>query len=132
MSGKIVSNGRSTIPQLKERFKKVFLNYKKFEDGSIQSTAFLVSENCVHVGVSMFSNRGDNYNKSRGRQMALGRAEYAFNVYSGKETARASHTKRRQELSFTIVASTENTVEKIVESLLISSAPKQLSDNSNK
>jgi hypothetical protein len=115
---KIVSNGRSTIPQLKKKFKKVFLNYKKLEDGKIQSTAFLVGENCVHVGVSMFSNRGDNFNKSRGRQMALGRAEYAFNVYSGTESLRPSHSKRQQELSFTIVASGESTVDSIVESLL--------------
>jgi hypothetical protein len=117
---KIVSNGRSTIPQLKLKFKKVFLNYKKLEDGRIRSTAFLVSENTVHVGVSMFSNRGDNFNKSRGRQMALGRAEYAFNVYSGTEALRPSHSdaKRRQELSFTIVASGETTIESIVESLL--------------
>ena len=115
---KIVSNGRSSIPQLKTKFKKVFLNYKKFEDGSIRSTAFLVGENCVHVGISMFSNRGDNFNKSRGRQMALGRAEYAFNVFSGTESVRDSHSKRRQELSFTIVAKGDQTIESIVESLL--------------
>ena len=115
---KIVSNGRSSYPQLKTKFKKVFLSYKKLEDGSVRSTAYLISENTVHVGVSLFSNRGDTFNKSRGRQMALGRAEYAYNVYSGTESARDSHSKRRQELSFTIVASGESTVESIVESLL--------------
>lgn len=116
MSGKITSNGRSSYPQLRSQFSKVFLSYRKSEDGSIKTTAFIVSENAVHVGVSLFSNRGDNFNKSRGRQMALGRAELAFNVYSGKETARSS--KRRQELTFTILASSEQSVDSIVESLL--------------
>jgi hypothetical protein len=101
-----------------ETFNKVFLNYKKFEDGTIRTTAYLVSENSVHVGVSLFSNRGDNFNKSRGRQMALGRAEYAFNVYSGTESSRDSHGKRREELSFTVLASNGQTVADIVESLL--------------
>jgi hypothetical protein len=115
---KITSNGRSSYSQLRSQHQKVFLSYKKQEDGSIRTTAFIVSENAVHVGVSLFSNRGDTFNKSRGRQMALGRAELAFNVYSGKEAARASHLKRRQELNFTIVASSENTVDSIVDSLL--------------
>jgi len=118
MSGKITSNGRSTVLQLKEKFKSVFLHYKKMEDGSVRTTAFLVSENAVHVGVSLFSNRGDAWNKSRGRQMALGRAEYAFNVFSGKEQARKSHASRRQELNFTVVAKGEETIDSIVESLL--------------
>jgi len=117
-SGKITSNGRSSITQLKSSFKKVFLSYQKSEDGSIKTTAFLVTENSVHVGVSLFSNRGDMFNKSRGRQMALGRAEYAFNVYSGKEQSRKSHESRRQELSFTILAAEGKTIESIVESLL--------------
>lgn len=117
-SGKVTSNGRSTISQLKQNFKKVFLNYKKNEDGSIKTTAFLITENSVHIGVSLFSNRGDVFNKSVGRQMALGRAEYAFNVFSGKESSRKSHESRRQELSFTVLASNEKTIESIVESFL--------------
>lgn len=115
---KITSNGRSTVVQLKKKFKSVFLNYKKFEDGTVRTTAFLVGENFVHIGVSRFSNRGDSWNKSRGRQMALGRAEYAANVYAGTESLRDSHSTRREELSFTIVAKGDQTVDSIVESLL--------------
>ena len=117
-SGRITSNGRSSISQLKQNFKKVFLHYKKNDDGSVKTTAFLVTENSVHIGVSLFSNRGEMFNKSRGRQMALGRAEYAFNVYSGKERSRKSHETRRQELSFTVVSSSEKTIESIIESFL--------------
>lgn len=115
---KVTSNGRSTVPELKKTFKSVFLNYKKLEDGKIKTTAFLVTESAVHVGVSLFSNRGDQFNKSRGRQMALGRAEYAFNVFSGTESLRESHASRREELCFTINASEKQSVDDIVKYLL--------------
>jgi hypothetical protein len=115
---KIKSNGRSTVQELKKKFKAVFLHYTKKEDGTVKTTAFLVEENAVHVGVSLFSNRGDQFNKSRGRQMALGRAEHAYNVSVGTETSRQTHASRRQELSFTIVTKNGETVDNLVESLL--------------
>jgi hypothetical protein len=115
---KVTNNGRSSVQDLKKKYKSVFLNYKKYEDGTVRTTAFLVSENAVHVGVSKFSNRGDQFNKSRGRYMALGRAEYAANVFEGSESQRGSHTTRREELCFTIVAKDGQTVDSIVESLI--------------
>lgn len=118
MSVKVTSNGRSSLPQLREKFEKVYLKYDRYEDGTAKVTAALVFDGVVHVGVSKFSNRTYNFSKTKGRAMALGRAELAANVYHGVETLRQSQNSRREELSFSILTSSANTTENILSSVL--------------
>jgi hypothetical protein len=118
MSVKVTSNGRSTLPQLHEKFEKVYLKYDKTEDGTAKVTAALVHDGIVHIGVSKFSNRTYNFSKTKGRAMALGRAELAANIFYGVETVRQSKEKRREELSFSIKATDQSSVDDIVTSFL--------------
>lgn len=118
MSVKVTSNGRSTLPQLQEKFEKVYLKYERSEEGTAQVTAALVHDDVVHIGVSKFSNRTYNFSKTKGRAMALGRAELAANIFYGVETTRQSKEKRREELSFSIKATTDNAVDNIITAFL--------------
>lgn len=118
MSVRVTSNGRSSIPQLQEKFEKVYLKYDRNEDGTAKVTAALVLDGVVHIGISKFSNRTFNFSKTKGRAMALGRAELAANVYYGTETLRYSQNKRREELSFSIQTSPANTVDNVLVSFL--------------
>lgn len=117
MSVKVTSNGRSSLPQLREKFQKVYLKYDKNEDGTARVTAALVRDGVVHIGISKFSNRTYNFSKTKGRAMALGRAELAANVFYQTELARTSANSRREELSFSIKTSnTDTTVDDVIQS----------------
>lgn len=114
MSVKVTSNGRSSYNDLKSKFEKVFVTYQFNNDGTGRTTALLVQDGVVHVGVSKFSNRTYQFSKSKGRSMALGRAELAANVFHGVEETRLSKEGRREELSYSVQSSEEQTVENIV------------------
>ena len=118
MSVKVTSNGRSTLPQLHEKFEKVYIKYDRNEDGTAKVTAALINDGVVHIGISKFSNRTYNFSKTKGRAMALGRAELAANVFYGVETSRSSKNARREELSFSVHSSSETTPTDIVTSFL--------------
>ena len=105
MSVKVTSNGRSSFPELKEKFEKVYLKYDRNEDGTAKVTAAIVHDGIVHIGVSKFSNRTYNFSRTKGRAIALGRAELAANVFYGVESTRLSKASRREELSFSIQTS---------------------------
>jgi hypothetical protein len=118
MSVKVTSNGRSTLSELQDKFNKVYIKYNKNQNGTATVIAALVSNNVVHIGISKFSNRTYNFSKSKGRAIALGRAELAYNIYKNIEFTRSSKHKRRQELSFSIMATSDNSVENIVDAFV--------------
>ena len=118
MSGKITSNGRRSYAELKKSFEKVFVKYDKNTDGTVRTTGLLVRDGVVHVGVSLFSNRTYQFSKSKGRNMALGRAEHAANVFHGVETTRESKDRRREELSYSIISTEEKPVDTIIAEFL--------------
>lgn len=117
MSVKVKDNGRSTLPQLNEKFDKVIIKYDYDKDGTVKTTAFLVDNDdhgVIHIGVSKFSNRTFNFSKSKGRVIALGRAELSFNIYNDVEAVRLSKDNRREELSYTINANEVHTTDDIL------------------
>lgn len=114
MSVKVTSNGRLSYNELKAKFEKVFVTYTHNEDGTGRTTALLIQDGVVHVGVSKFSNRTYQFSKSKGRNMALGRAELAANVFHGVEETRESKINRREELSYSIQSTEDQTVDQIV------------------
>lgn len=114
----ITKNGRKDYKQLKDTFEKVLVKHEYQVGGTVRTTALLVQDGIVHVGISKFSNRGNTFSKSRGSQTALGRAELAANVVHGVELARKSKEKRREELSYSIISTEENTVDNILVSFL--------------
>ena len=118
MSGKVTGNGRQSYPELRKSFEKVHVKYDKHEDGTVRTTGILVRDGVVHVGVSLFSNRTYQFSKSKGRNMALGRAEHAANVFHGIETVRESKEKRREELSYSIISTEDKTVDAIITEFL--------------
>lgn len=120
-SKKIKHNGRSTYQELKDKFDKVVLKYTDNEDGTTRTTAVLVEEesNTVHVGVAKHSNRTFNFSKTKGRNMALGRAELAANVYHGVEGYREDTAKkRREDLSYSVDADSDEDVSDIINSIV--------------
>lgn len=114
MSVKVTNNGRSTYNQLKNSFERVFVTYQRNDDGTAKTTALLVQDGIVHVGVSKHSNRTYQFSKSKGRNMALGRAELAYNVFNETERPRNSKANRREELSYSIVSNENQTVDDIL------------------
>ena len=117
MSVKIKSNGRSTLPQLNEKFDKVIIKYDYDKDGTVKTTALLIDNDdhgILHIGVSKFSNRTFNFSKSKGRIMALGRAELSYNIYNNIEAVRLSKDSRREELSYSISANEAHTTDDIL------------------
>jgi hypothetical protein len=112
---KVTKNGRHSYEELFDLYDKVYIrhNYNK-EDGTARTTCLLVNENVVHVGVAKFSNRTFNFSKTKGRNMAQGRAEIAASVFNGEIEVRESKEKRREELSYSVIASQELSVEEIV------------------
>ena len=115
---KVSDNGRKSYPELKESFEKVIVKHQHFNGGTARTTAILVQDGIVHVGVSKYSNRTFQFSKSKGQNAALGRAEHSANVFHGVEKARVSKDKRREELSFSIVATEGNSVDDIIISLI--------------
>lgn len=113
-----LKNGRGTYEQLRQQYDKVYIRHQKIEDGSARTLCLLVQENMVFVGVAKFSNRTFSFSKKKGRAIAQGRAELANDVFSGKTLPRVSKQKRREELSFTVKATTDNTVQDIIDSFL--------------
>ena len=117
MSVKVTSNGRSSLPVLQDKFEKVYLKYDRYENGTARTTAILVNDGLVHVGISKFSNRTYNFSRTKSRSMALGRAEHAANIFYGIESVRESKEKRREELSFSIQTSSQDEIEGVITSL---------------
>lgn len=111
-------SNRSTIQELRDNFDKVYIKYNTNTDNTRAATVLLVNDGVVHVGVSKFCNRDISYSKKKGRTMALGRAEHAANVFYGLESVRESKSKRREELSYSILSTDETTVDNIVNNFL--------------
>ena len=111
------SNGRSTLEELKKKYDKVLVVHKQSEPSSPtgRTTVLLVSGDNVFVGVAKFSNRGDTFSRPHGRIIAQGRAELAASVFNGDSQERESNTKRREELSYVISATTENSIQNIID-----------------
>lgn len=110
----ITKNGRKDYSTLKKSFERVLVKHEYGKGGQIRTTALLVQDGIVHVGVSKFSNRGLQFSKSKGSLTALGRAELAANILHGVETVRQSKEKRREELSYSLISTDENSVSNIV------------------
>ena len=100
--------------QLRENYDRTVIRYVLNDDGTARTTCLLATETAVHVGVAKFSNRTFNFSKKKGRAIAQGRAEHANAVFSGETTRRESQEKRREQLSYSITATPENTVEEII------------------
>lgn len=113
----IISNGRKSFSELKKSFEKVIVKHEYLTGGQVRTTAILVQDGIVHVGISKFSNRGLTFSKSKGSFAALGRAELAANIMHGIEAPRKSKDKRREELSFSVFSSEEISVDDIITSL---------------
>jgi len=112
-------NGRASYEELKQKYDKVLLRHNHNEDGTVRTTCLLVKDLAVFVGVSKFSNRTFNFSKKKGRAIAQGRAELAASLFNGEITEpRKMKAKRREELSYIIVASENNTVEDIIGNFL--------------
>lgn len=114
----VEKNGRKNYSELKESFEKVIVKHEYQEGGRVRTTALLVQDGIVHVGISKFSNRGLTFSKSKGSQAALGRAELAANIMHGVETTRKSKAKRREELSYSVFSSDEQSVDDIITSFI--------------
>ena len=105
---------------LKKSFEKVLVKHEYQPGGTVRTTALLVQDGIVHVGVSKFSNRGNVFSKSKGSQAALGRAELAANIMHGVESQRKSKEKRREELSYSLFSSDDNSVDNIIATFVTS------------
>ena len=82
--------------ELKKQFDKIYIRHEKGEDGKGgRSEAILVKDGNVFGGVSLCHGE-DQFNKSLGRQVAIGRALHAMDVFQGKKPAR----RRRLEIAF--------------------------------
>lgn len=110
----ITKNGRKDYLTLKKSFERVIVKHEYGKGGTVRTTALLVQDGIVHVGVSKFSNRGLQFSKSKGSLTALGRAELAANILHGVEVVRKSKEKRREELSYSLISTNENTVDNIL------------------
>jgi len=113
-----IRNGRSSYTELKKKYEKVIIRHDFNGDGTARTTCFLVRDGNVFVGVSRFSNRTFTFNRKKGRAIAQGRAEHAVNVFLGTAVRRASQEKRREELSFIVKGSSENTSDDILADFL--------------
>ncbi len=82
------------LDELKLQFDRVKLFHSKEQARSI---AVFIKGDVAYVGVAKCAT-GDDFSKRRGRQIALGRAMFAYNVATGKEQERV--TKRSEVLSF--------------------------------
>lgn len=111
------NNGRSSLEELKKKYDKVLVVHRQAELSSPtgRTTVLLVSGDNVFVGVAKFSNRGDTYSRPHGRIIAQGRAELAASVFFGDSQERISNAKRREELSYVISATPENSVQNIID-----------------
>ena len=116
-----IKNGRKSYEQLQEQYEKFIIRHNLNEDGTARTTCLLVREGNVFVGVAKFSNRTFHYNKKKGRAIAQGRAEHAAAVFAGTTAKRVSQEKRREELSYIILSSEENTVDDIISNFFVNS-----------
>lgn len=119
---RVTDNGRKSLPELQEMFDKVIIRYfpgtavdKKSgeEKEVIKTMVALVSGTTVHFGVSKWSNRGFRYSKTKGRAMAMGRAEIAFNNHKEVERPREAHYSGVDTLAYTITVQ-DPTVKNII------------------
>lgn len=125
-SMRAINNGRKSLPELNEIFDKVIVRYHPSiaveKDGSkketIKTIVALVSGNTVYVGISKWSNRGFQYSKTKGRAMAMGRAEIAFNNSKSIEGIREAHYSGLDPLAYTTTINGELTTRNIIESLI--------------
>jgi hypothetical protein len=113
-----LKNGRATYTELKEQYEKVIIRHDIHDEGTARTTCFLVKGGNIFVGIAKFSNRTFNFSRKKGRAIAQGRAEHAVNVFLGKATKRVSQEKRREELSYIIFSTEDNTVEDILSNFL--------------
>ena len=124
-SMKVTNNGRKSLPELNEMFDKVIIRYftntvtdkHNVEKEVVKTMVALVSGINVHIGVSKWSNRGLLYSKTKGRAIAMGRAEIAFNNYKSTETPREAHYSGTDPLAYSAVIK-DPTVKNIVQSFL--------------
>lgn len=107
---RVTDNGRKSLTELQEMFDKVIIRYfpgtavdeKTGEEREVVKTMVaLVNGTTVHFGVSKWSNRGLRYSKTKGRAMAMGRAEIAFLNFKDVETPREAHYKGVDPLAYT-------------------------------
>lgn len=107
---KVTDNGRKSLNELQEMFDKVIIRYfpgtvideKTGEEREVVKTMVaLVNGTNVHFGVSKWSNRGLKYSKTKGRAMAMGRAEIAFNNFKELENPREAHYSGVDPLAYT-------------------------------
>lgn len=123
---RVTNNGRKTLPELNEMFDKVVVRYYPttvfdktgVKRDAIKTIVALVMGNTIHVGVSKWSNRGYQYSKTKGRAMAMGRAEIAFNNHKDIEHPREAHYSGADPLAYTAAINGEPTLRNIVDSLI--------------
>lgn len=118
---RVRDNGRKSLAELREMFDKVIIRYFPStvtdkhgnEKEVVKTMVALVDGTNVHFGVSKWSNRGLQYSKTKGRAIAMGRAEIAFNVSCGEEHQRPAHIVGVDPLSYSVVVE-DPTVKNIV------------------
>jgi len=122
---KVVDNGRMSLTELNEIFDKVIIRYFHEEitdkQGNkkdvVKTMVALVNGTNVHIGVSKWSNRGFLYSKTKGRAMAMGRAEIAFNNFQSIESPREAHYSGIDPLAYSTTV-LEPTTKNIIQSFL--------------
>lgn len=123
---RVTDNGRKSLEELKEMFDKVIIKYypgtdvDKYGDerDTMKTVVALVAGNTVHVGVSKWSNRGLLYSKTKGRAMAMGRAEIAFNNFRNIESPREAHYEGASRLAYSTTVSGEPTPRNVIGALV--------------
>ncbi len=121
---KVTDNGRKSLPELRELFDRVIIRYYPGKDvgkngverETMKTIVALLDGKNVHIGVSKWSNRGLLYSKTKGRAMAMGRAEIAFNSYKSIESPRDAHRCGNDLLAYTVPVEGEATVHNIIKS----------------
>ena len=111
-----MDNGRNTYEQLKSQFDRTLIRHDRSDDGTARTTCLLVSGNNVYVGIAKFSNRTFNFSKKKGRAIAQGRAEHAFNVFTGETSRRTSQETRREQLSYTVSTNDSTELQSVIDS----------------
>lgn len=76
------------LTALKSKFDKVFVRHERTESGfGGRTVVHLVKDEHVFIGYALCHN-DDQFNRHKGRQIAIGRALHAFGVHAGDKDAR--------------------------------------------
>ena len=118
------------VDTLKETFDQVYLKHHIDHENTAElagmTCAALVKGNTVFIGVSLCDSR-DNFNRTRGRQIALGRALYEYRKATDtKFRPRKSDIKRETNelpLCFKVETNSPDDVHEVVKRVVFAGIP---------